>query len=98
MRFNGRPKIMAPMTRWTPPQANSCHPSLPLFNLKLGSLITSGAKRRSRRRALVSINTHYYIHLVRHLEGSDHQVALTTLAYCRTDRTHQRDSIVGCIT
>jgi hypothetical protein len=31
-------------------------------------------------------------------QGSDHQVALTTLTYSRTDRTYQQDSIVGCIT
>jgi hypothetical protein len=33
-----------------------------------------------------------------HLKGNDHQVALTTLTYSGTDRTHQRDSMLGCIT
>ncbi len=65
----GVQKIMTPMTRWTPPQTDPCPPSLPLS--KIGSRITSGVKRRRRRRGLVRINTHYYIHLVTHSEGID---------------------------
>jgi hypothetical protein len=46
---------------------------------------------------LASINTLYYIHLVAHLEGGEHNVAPNpTLTYSGTGRTYQRDSIVGC--
>ncbi len=62
-------KIMAPMSRWTPPQADPYPSSSPLS--KPGSLITLGAKRRRRTRGLYSINTHYYTHL----KGGDQQVA-----------------------
>jgi hypothetical protein len=65
----GVQEIMAPMTRWTLPQADPYPPSSPLSNL--GSLITLGAKRRRRTRGLDSINIHYYLHL----EGGDQQVA-----------------------
>jgi hypothetical protein len=68
----GARKIMATMTRWTPPQADPYPPSSPLS--KLGSLITLGAKRRRRRKGLASIITLYYIHLITHLEGGDHKI------------------------
>ena len=54
-------KVLTPMTRWTPPQADPCSPSSPVS--KLGNLTTLGSKRRKRRRALDSINIHYYIYL-----------------------------------
>ena len=58
-------KIRVTMTRWTPPQADPYPPSSPLS--KLGSLIIFGTKRRRRSRALASIITLYYIHLITHL-------------------------------
>jgi hypothetical protein len=89
--------IMATMTRWTSPQADPYPPSSPLS--KLGSLIIFGAKRERRRRVLVSTIKLYYIQLITNLEGGDHKVAPnSTLTYSGTDRTYQRDSIVGCIT
>jgi hypothetical protein len=65
-------KIMATMTRWTPPQGDLYPLSSPLS--KLDNLITYGTKRRRRRRELTSIITLYYIHLITHLEGGDHKV------------------------
>jgi hypothetical protein len=68
-RFNGRPK------------GNDTHDQMDTApSGPMPPLITSlqalqpNNKRRRRRRGLVSINAHYYIHLVTHLEGSDHQV------------------------
>jgi hypothetical protein len=43
------------------------------------------------------IITLYYIHLITHLAGGDHNPN-PTLTYSGSDRTYQRDSIVGCIT
>jgi len=60
-RFNGRPKNKGDHDQMDTTPDGPSPPTSPLS--KLGSQIISGAKRRRRRRVLVSINTLYYIHI-----------------------------------
>jgi hypothetical protein len=78
-RFNGRPKNKGDHDRMDTAPGGPSPPLITALQAWQPKNIRRQKEKR-RRRALASIITLCYIHLITHLEGGDHKVALTPLS------------------